>query len=139
MKIDGGCFCGQVTYEAEIDPARVAICHCADCQINSGTAYGVIVPVDNDAFTLLTGTLKTHVKVAESGNRRALNFCPECGTRVHAHNADGDPGFIGLRVGTANQRDQLKPNKQAWTRSALSWVEDLSGIQKFELQPDLSK
>ena len=32
MKIDGRCHCGCVTYEAEIDPEKVLICHCGDCQ-----------------------------------------------------------------------------------------------------------
>jgi hypothetical protein len=27
MKIYGGCHCGLITYEAEIDPATVGICH----------------------------------------------------------------------------------------------------------------
>jgi hypothetical protein len=32
MKIDGGCYCGYITYEAEADPERTSICHCTDCQ-----------------------------------------------------------------------------------------------------------
>ena len=32
MKIDGGCHCGVITFEGEIDPEKVGICHCADCQ-----------------------------------------------------------------------------------------------------------
>jgi hypothetical protein len=32
MKIDGGCHCGYITYVAEIDPDKVGICHCTDCQ-----------------------------------------------------------------------------------------------------------
>jgi hypothetical protein len=28
MKIDGGCHCGYITYEAGADPERVGICHC---------------------------------------------------------------------------------------------------------------
>ena len=32
MHIDGGCHCGNITYEADIDPEAVSICHCADCQ-----------------------------------------------------------------------------------------------------------
>ena len=32
MKIDGGCHCGYITYEAEADPANAMICHCTDCQ-----------------------------------------------------------------------------------------------------------
>ncbi len=35
MKVDGACFCGHITYQAEVDEARVAICHCTDCQANS--------------------------------------------------------------------------------------------------------
>ena len=43
MKIDGGCLCRHITYQAEVDPDKVAICHCTDCQTNSGTAFGVVV------------------------------------------------------------------------------------------------
>jgi hypothetical protein len=28
MKIDGCCHCGYITYEAEIDPEKILICHC---------------------------------------------------------------------------------------------------------------
>lgn len=27
MKIDGGCHCGAITYEAEVDPEKTSICH----------------------------------------------------------------------------------------------------------------
>ncbi len=37
MKIDGRCHCGYITYEAEIDPEKVMICHCSDCQTLSGS------------------------------------------------------------------------------------------------------
>ena len=39
MKVDGGCHCGSITFEAEIDPAAVALCHGTDCQRLSGTAF----------------------------------------------------------------------------------------------------
>jgi hypothetical protein len=39
MKIDGGCHCGAIAYEAEVDPDRVGICHCTDCQQLTGTAF----------------------------------------------------------------------------------------------------
>ncbi len=43
MKIDGHCHCGLVTYEADIDPKRVSICHCTDCQSLTGSPYRVTV------------------------------------------------------------------------------------------------
>jgi len=135
MKVDGGCLCGHVTFEAEIDPERVAICHCTQCQTHSATAYGVVAPIVDDRFTLLSGALKTYVKTADSGTRRALTFCPECGTRIHAHTEDGSPGLFGLRVGVINQRADLKPKVQIWRRSAIPWVDDLADIPRIETQP----
>ena len=42
MKIDGGCHCGYIAYEAEADPANAMICHCTDCQnsIGFGISHG---------------------------------------------------------------------------------------------------
>lgn len=40
MKVDGGCHCGRIAYEAEIDPAGVLVCHCTDCQTLSAARSG---------------------------------------------------------------------------------------------------
>ena len=150
MKVDGGCFCGHVTFEAEVDPETVAICHCTDCQNHSGAAYGVVVGIVDGKFRLSGGELKTYQKVADSGSVRALAFCPECGTRIHAKTVGAKTvgaktvgaktvgngsSYFGLRVGTVRQRDRLKPRLQAWCRSAQEWVTDLRPIPKFEGQP----
>jgi hypothetical protein len=136
MQVDGGCFCGAVAYAAEIDPERVVICHCTDCQTHSGAAFGVVAGIRDGRFRLLSGTLKVFVKTAESGRIRELSFCPDCGTRIHAR-TPGDPGaFFGLRVGTIRQRDQLVPKRQVWCRSAQHWVFDLGTIPKVSAQPD---
>ena len=42
MKIDGGCHCGYIAYEAEVDPDKVRICHCTDCQTLSGSAFRTV-------------------------------------------------------------------------------------------------
>ena len=139
MKVDGGCLCGYVTYEAVVDPNQVAICHCADCQIHSGAAYGVVIGADEDQFRLLTGTLKTYEKTADSGTIRALSFCPECGTRIHATTVGKGIQFMGLRLGTVRQRDQLKPRIQVWCRSAQDWSADLSNLLRFDVQPTMDE
>jgi hypothetical protein len=43
MKIEGGCHCGSIRFEAEVDPATVVICHCTDCQTFSGSASRTVV------------------------------------------------------------------------------------------------
>ena len=43
MKVTGRCHCGQISFEAEIDPTQVRICHCTDCQTLTGTAFRTTV------------------------------------------------------------------------------------------------
>ena len=74
MKINGGCFCVHIIYEAESVLATVAICNCADCPSHSATAHGVVPLVVDDKFTALTRELKTYVKIAESATWQALTF-----------------------------------------------------------------
>src|SRR5262245_6826034 len=81
MKIDGACHCGLITYEAEIDPEKVRVCHCTDCQSLTGSAFRVVVPVPADKFSL-SGEPTVYVKTAESGARRAQAFCTRFGSGI---------------------------------------------------------
>ncbi len=134
MKIDGGCHCGYIAYEAEIDPDEVAICHCTDCQTLSGSAFRTAVPAAREAFRLRSGQPKIYVKTAESGAKRIQAFCPECGTSIYS-TAVGEALIFMIRVGTARQRAELFPKKQIWCRSALDWVMDLGSIAQIAGQP----
>ena len=134
MHINGECHCGYITYEADVDPGTVGICHCTDCQTLSGSAFRTVVPAKKDAFNLLTGQPRIYVKTAESGNRRAQAFCPECGTHIYAA-APSDPQVFSIRTGTARQRSELRPGRQGWCQSAQDWTMDLKAISQFPKQP----
>ena len=134
MKIDGGCHCGAITYEAEIDPENVASCHCADCQQLSGSAFRTIVFAPEDGFKLLSGELKIYVKTADSGAKRIQAFCPECGSPIYATSAGDGPKDYGIRLGTARQRESLAPKAHYWFRSALPWLTGLDSLPKVEKQ-----
>jgi hypothetical protein len=129
MKIDGSCHCGKITYEAEVDPAKVSICHCIDCQTLTGTAFRVTIPVAEANFRLLTGEPKLYVKTAESGNKRAQAFCGDCGTQFYATSVGDGPKIYGLRTGTARQRAQLVPRTEVWHASALPWLPEMQCIE----------
>jgi hypothetical protein len=138
MKIDGTCHCGYITYEAEIDPEKVLICHCTDCQTLSGSAFRTVVLIREDTLKLLSGKLKIYVKTAESGAQRSQSFCPECGTPIYSGTVGEGPKVHAVRVGTARQRDELVPKAQCWFRSAQPWVTDLGSIRKIGKQPRLN-
>jgi len=76
VKIDGACFCGDVTWRAAIDPGGVALCHCTQCQINGASAYQWVVMMPAEDLELMSGKLKAYVKIAESGNKLALSCSP---------------------------------------------------------------
>jgi hypothetical protein len=132
MKVDGGCHCGNIKFDADIDPAAIVICHCTDCQLLSGGAFRVVVRVPREKVEWQGPRPKTYIKTAESGNKRAQAFCPECGTPLYAGSPD-NTGLLGLRLGTIRQRAQLRPSKQIWCRSAADWLPDL-GLPQSEKQ-----
>jgi hypothetical protein len=55
MKVEGACHCGAITYQAEVEPDGVEICHCTDCQTLTGTAYRVSVTTPAASLRLLSG------------------------------------------------------------------------------------
>jgi hypothetical protein len=133
VKVDGRCHCGNIRYQAEVDPGKVTVCHCTDCQMLTGSAFRANVQAPRESFVLSGGSPRIYIKTAESGNRRAHAFCPECGTPVYSA-AISDPPYYSLRVGCLEQRAQLGPARQIWCKSALGWAMNLQGVEQIMQQ-----
>ena len=142
MHITGSCHCGAVRYEAEIDPANVAACHCTDCQTLSGAAFRTVAFAPEHSFKLIKGKPTVYVKTAESGNRREQTFCPACGSPIYSRAAERPmattapaPGtavrMLGIRVGTLEQRNELVPRLQYYCRSAQPWAMEIAGAVRL--------
>lgn len=127
MKITGACHCGAIAFAADIDPSRVVVCHCTDCQVLSGAPLRAIIPTPIENFSLLRGEPKTYVKVAQSGNRRAQVFCPDCGTALWG-TAPENPTAVVIRLGCIEQRALLRPGFQVWRHSEQPWVRELGDV-----------
>ena len=125
MRIDGACHCGNISYEAEIDPEAVIICHCTDCQTNSATAfrYGVLVAAAD--FKLLTGTPKRYLKTAESGRQRALAFCGDCGTQL---SFESPKWTINIAIGAFDHPEKIVPALQIGLDTKLPYVDGLADL-----------
>jgi hypothetical protein len=131
MDISGKCHCGAISFTATVDPQRVLVCHCTDCQIFSGAPFRAVLPVDV-TLVKLVGSPKQYVKRAQSGNERAQAFCGNCGTQLYATEAN-EPKVLNIRLGCIDQRAQLLPRLQIWTRSAMPWVHALNDIPAKEM------
>ena len=134
MKIDGSCHCGNITYEAEIDPEKIVICHCSDCQTLSGSTFRTVALSREGTFALRSGEPTIYVKTAQSGAEREQAFCPQCGSPIFSTSVGNGPKTHGIRVGTIRQRSELIPKRQIWGRSEQHWLSDLSAVDKIDQQ-----
>lgn len=126
MRIDGGCHCGQIKFSAEIDPARVSICHCTDCQTLTGSPFRLSILCLGDAIDI-TGSPATYAKTGDSGRGRLMYFCRDCGTPLFASGAD-KKGEWSIRWGSITQRETLTPKRQIWCRSAVPWLGEIGAL-----------
>jgi hypothetical protein len=133
MRIDGGCHCGFITFEAETDSANAALCHCSDCQNISGSAFRANVRVARKTLRFKGGEPTRYLKTtSESGTPRIHAFCPKCGSPLYATSTEDKPASYSLRLGTIRQRDQFRPSQQIWMQSALPWVTDIAAVPKHD-------
>ena len=126
MQISGRCHCGAVSFTAVVDPSKVVVCHCADCQQFSGAPFRAVLPTPL-RDVVMSGEPKRYVKVAESGNRRAQAFCAECGAQIYASDVE-NPQVLNFRLGCVNERAQLMPSVQVWGESAMPWLAQLQSV-----------
>ncbi len=126
MLIDGTCHCGAVSFTALIDPSRVMVCHCSDCQVLSGAPFRAVAVASIDSLQV-QGLTKAYVKLAQSGNRRAQVFCPECATPLWS-TAPENPTTAAVRLGCVTQRAELTPVIQIWHGTAMPWLADLGSV-----------
>jgi hypothetical protein len=135
MKVQGRCHCGEITYEAELEPGTVSVCHCHDCQMLTGSAFRANIAAPAERFRILTGRPREYVKVADSGARRVHAFCGNCGSPVYSC-APANPKTYSLRLGALSERDALgRPAREIWTKRRLSWMPKLQGAANIEGQP----
>lgn len=128
MKMTGGCHCGAIEYEAEIDPKDVIVCHCTDCQTLSGSAYRTVAFTSPDGLTVTKGAPTVYIKLADSGRERQQSFCGTCGSPIYSAPVGDGPKTYGIRAGTLHQRRELTPSGQYFCASRLDWLPEMDGV-----------
>jgi hypothetical protein len=123
----GGCQCGEVRYRIEGEPLELSVCHCRECQRQSGSAFGMSLAIPAGAFRLLAGSPKTFEVVCDSGRTKTCAFCPTCGTRIY-HRTDAG---ISIKAGTLDDTSSLRPTAHYWTARKQPWVQIPHGIRSF--------
>lgn len=133
--IEGGCACGACRYRITAPPLSVHACHCLRCQMYTGAAYGISMPVLRKDFELLSGTLHEYSSPANSGRQVPVLFCAACGTRV-MHTPQHSPHLVTLFPGTLDDPSWTRPIAHLWVSRRRDGVVIDSEAMLFDEQPD---
>lgn len=124
----GRCACGAVRYETVGDPVRISVCHCKDCQLRTGSAFGIGCYFPRAAVTLGDAPTRTYERVSDAGRRVSIHFCENCGTSVYWL-PEVLPHAIGIAGGTFENTDWLDPRLHIWSKSAQKWFHFPDGAE----------
>jgi hypothetical protein len=134
MKLEGGCYCGSVRYQAEGDSLFKGQCHCRECQYISGGSP-VLVMVMPEAGFAWTGAAPKGFTRSDIENPVTREFCPECGTHLTTR-APGMPGAVMLKVGSLDDPSVFGgPDMAIYTIDKQAFHQIPEGIPTFERMP----
>jgi hypothetical protein len=128
-KLDGSCLCGEITYESDAEPIGTVICHCADCQRQTGTSFSILVGIPRDKLDI-HGTPKVFETIGDDrGAPVYRHFCGNCGSPIVSVLADADD-VAWIKAGTLRDTSGLNPAVEVWTDSMQPWVREDAGVER---------
>lgn len=102
----------------------VAICHCRNCQRQSGSAFSIVCVVTDQAYRQ-TGETAIFGDVGESGQTVSRHFCGNCGTPIVSI-AEAILGLTLIKAGGLDQPGRWTPSVEAYCTTGLPWVPEIT-------------
>ena len=122
------CACGQLRLVCEGPPARVAMCHCLECQRRTGSVFGVQAWFPREQVREPVGKAASFVRTADSGRTITFSFCPGCGSTVFWA-AEQRPDLVAVAVGAFADPEFVPPQHSVWEGRRHGWT--VTGGEEF--------
>ncbi len=119
VKLTGGCLCGSVRYETNVEPQFSIHCCCRQCQQITGTGHASQFALPK-AQVSITGELKTYRLAADSGNIVSSAFCPDCGSPIFK-TSSGYPDNVFFHAATLDDPSLFNPQVVVWSKNKQPW------------------
>ncbi|SFU86243.1 GFA family protein [Pseudoduganella namucuonensis] len=122
----GGCFCGDLRYEADGAVSHRTNCHCTMCRRVAGAPCVAWFTVARAGFRYTRGApTRFH---SSPGVTRC--FCPRCGTHLsfEDHRAQGE---IDVTTASLDDPEALPPLDHTHAENQLSWLKLADGLPRF--------
>jgi hypothetical protein len=133
VSLTGACQCGAVRITTSAAPLTTRACWCRDCQklAAGGPTHNAFFKTEDVA---VDGEVRWHDVDADSGNKLARGFCPNCGTPLLAQ-SHARRHLIAVRIGAFGDTASLGPHSIIWTASAPAWAQLDPALPSSEGQP----
>ena len=133
--VTGRCLCGAVTYRIDAEPVAQAVCHCTDCQRQTGSPFSTIAGFPREAFHLEGDTGGSYTTIGDDhGGETKRHFCTRCGTPIFSDVAVL-PQLIFVKTGSLDDSSWVEPTVEVWRRSAQPWTPSFAGTTQLERGP----
>jgi hypothetical protein len=116
----GACLCGEIGYALHEDPVTFYVCHCTDCQRQTGSSFALSMIVRSEGLELVRGTPQQYSVELPDGRVKQAHFCAHCSTRLWGPSSIA--GLTVLEPGSLDDTSWLHPIGHIWTRSAQPWI-----------------
>jgi hypothetical protein len=124
-----------VSYSADAEPVVQGVCHCTDCQRQTGNPFSVIVGVPRDALKVEGSTLASYATTGEDhGGETHRSFCSACGSPVFSI-AAAVPELAFVKAGSLDDASWVQPAAEVWTSSAQPWSPHFENAARLERGP----
>lgn len=135
QKISGKCLCGSIEYSGDAEPVFCIVCHCDDCQRQTGTSFSMTVGVPKSSIKIENeDKLKEFLGESASGNKVRRKFCPDCGSPILSMISMA-PDMYMIKAGTMDDKSWLKPTHQFWCSEKQPWLELSDELEKHDQNP----
>lgn len=122
--LKGGCLCGSIRYEVQGDAIMTAICHCKDCQRQTGTSFSIVIGVAPGSVKI-DGETKIYTTVGETGRDVYRHFCGTCGSPILSDATSSFNAYF-IKAGTLDDTSFLTPGLEMFCEEMQGWC-DLKG------------
>ena len=115
--IKGGCFCGDIRYEA-LGPEKFAcFCHCESCQHAAGAPVVAWATYLRSSFRVTQGAMRWH----HSSPGVTRGICANCGTSITYEN-EKRPGEIDITLNSLEEPGRPVLRAHIWTEDKQPWL-----------------
>ncbi|MGH8706951.1 MAG: GFA family protein [Burkholderiales bacterium] len=122
----GGCFCGEVRYEAAGECSNSMVCHCQSCRRAAGSPVVAWVTFQKRGVRFTKGSPAEY----RSSPPVVRSFCSACGTPLtYRHESYGDA--IDITTCSLDEPEKYPPTHHSWLGHDVSWVKFGDGLPAF--------